>query len=275
MRVSFDKVDVHLDGTHIIRDVSLKITSGHTVGILGPNGSGKSTLLRSLYRVIRPTNGTIRIDDDDVWRLPLRTVAKSVAVMAQEAASDFDLDVLDIVLLGRVPHRRGFGSDTPEDLRLATEALNDVGSLALAGRAFSGLSGGEKQRVLLARALVQQSQVMVLDEPTNHLDIAFQLELMHIISHLGLTTVAALHDLNLAAAHCDEIAVMQAGTVQAFGPPEDVLTPELIGDVFGVRAHRLTHPESGGLLIAFSPSQHPAIPRPTPHSTSPWKAAHV
>lgn len=275
MRVSFDKVDVHLDGTHIIRDVSLKITSGHTVGILGPNGSGKSTLLRSLYRVIRPTNGTIRIDDDDVWRLPLRTVAKSVAVMAQEAASDFDLDVLDIVLLGRVPHRRGFGSDTPEDLRLATEALNDVGSLALAGRAFSGLSGGEKQRVLLARSLVQQSQVMVLDEPTNHLDIAFQLELMHIISHLGLTTVAALHDLNLAAAHCDEIAVMQAGTVQAFGPPEDVLTPELIGDVFGVRAHRLTHPESGGLLIAFSPSQHPAIPRPTPHSTSPWKAAHV
>ncbi|GAA1107877.1 ABC transporter ATP-binding protein [Arthrobacter flavus] len=267
MRVTFEQVNVHLGGAHIIRSANLDVTSGHTVGILGPNGSGKSTLLRSLYRVTKPTGGTIRLDGEDVWALPLRTVARSVAVMAQEAESEFDLDVLDVVLLGRVPHRKGFGSDTSEDLQLATEALNDVGALAFAGRAFSGLSGGEKQRVLLARALVQRSRVLVLDEPTNHLDIAFQLELMHIISHLGLTTLAALHDLNLAAAHCDEIAVMHAGSVQAFGPPEDVLTTELIGDVFGVRAHRLTHPDTGGLLIAYSPQHHKHQVRPTPASS--------
>jgi len=262
MRVTFDRVSISLGGTPIIHDASLKIESGHTVGILGANGSGKSSLLRSLYRVTKPAAGTVLLDDADVWKLPLRTVARNVAVMAQESESEFDLDVLDVVLLGRVPHRKGFGADTTYDLQLAEQALTDVGSLDLAARAFTGLSGGEKQRVLLARALVQQSRVLVLDEPTNHLDIAFQLELMHIISNLGLTTIAALHDLNLAIAHCDEVAVMQSGRVAAFGRPEDVLTPELIGDVFGVRSHRMRHPETGQLLIAYS-SRQPCQINPT------------
>ncbi|KGJ72122.1 hypothetical protein GY21_17480 [Cryobacterium roopkundense] len=257
MRVVFDRVSIALGGTPVIREANLRIEPGHTVGILGANGSGKSTLLRSLYRVTRPTSGAVLLDGDDVWTMPLRTVARNVAVMAQESESEFDLDVLDVVLLGRVPHRRGFGADTEQDLRLAERALTDVGSLDVAARAFSGLSGGEKQRVLLARALVQQSRVLVLDEPTNHLDIAFQLELMHIISSLGLTTIAALHDLNLAIAHCHEIAVMQSGRVVAFGCPEDVLTTELIGDVFGVRSHRMRHPETGQLLIAYSSHRSP------------------
>jgi len=252
MRVTFDRVSISLGGTSVIQEASMTIDPGHTVGILGANGSGKSTLLRSLYRVVKPTSGAVLLDGADVWTMPLRTVARNVAVMAQESESEFDLDVLDVVLLGRVPHRKGFGTDTQKDLNLAEQALTDVGSLGFASRAFSGLSGGEKQRVLLARALVQQSKVLVLDEPTNHLDIAFQLELMHIISNLGLTTIAALHDLNLAIAHCDEIAVMQSGRVAAFGHPEDVLTPELIGDVFGVRSHRMRHPETGQLLIAYS-----------------------
>lgn len=251
--VTFDRVSIALGGTPVIHEVSLLIQAGHTVGILGSNGSGKSTLLRSLYRVTRPVSGSVRLDGHDVWALPLRTVARTVAVMAQESESEFDLDVLDVVLLGRVPHRRGFGADTAHDLWLAEQALTSVGALAWAGRDFSALSGGEKQRVLLARALVQQSRVLVLDEPTNHLDIAFQLELMHLISNLGLTTIAALHDLNLAVAHCDEVAVMQSGRLVAFGRPEDVLTTELIGDVFGVRSHRMRHPETGRLLIAYSP----------------------
>ncbi|MDJ0338732.1 ABC transporter ATP-binding protein [Cryobacterium sp. PH31-O1] len=255
MRVTFDRVSISLGGAPVIQDASLTIEPGHTVGILGANGSGKSTLLRSLYRVVKPTSGTVLLDGADVWTMPLRKVARNVAVMAQESESEFDLDVLDVVLLGRVPHRKGFGADTQKDLHLAEQALTDVGSLDFASRAFSGLSGGEKQRVLLARALVQQSRVLVLDEPTNHLDIAFQLELMHIISNLGLTTIAALHDLNLAIAHCDEVAVMQSGRLAAFGRPEDVLTPELIGDVFGVHSHRLRHPESGQLLIAYSSRQ--------------------
>ncbi|WP_240694914.1 ABC transporter ATP-binding protein [Cryobacterium sp. SO1] len=256
-------MSISLGGTPVVHEASLVIEPGHTVGILGANGSGKSTLLRSLYRVARPTGGAVLLDGADVWSMPLRTVALNVAVMAQESESEFDLDVLDVVLLGRVPHRKGFGADTRHDLSLAEQALSDVGSLDFAARAFSGLSGGEKQRVLLARALVQQSRVLVLDEPTNHLDIAFQLELMHIISNLGLTTIAALHDLNLAIAHCDEIAVMHSGRVAAFGRPEDVLTPELIGDVFGVRSHRMRHPETGQLLIAYS-SRQSSQTNPTP-----------
>ncbi|MGP4110811.1 ABC transporter ATP-binding protein [Streptomyces sp. 4N509B] len=253
MRVDFRDVAVALGGARIVHGATFGVAPGQVAGLVGPNGSGKSTLLRSLYRVTRPEAGTVAVGGEDVWRLPPRTVARQVAVMTQETTADFDLDVLDVVLLGRLPHHRGFGGDSPRDLDLADRALARVGATELAGRPFGGLSGGEKQRVLLARALVQESQVLVLDEPTNHLDVAFQLELMRIVGELGLTTLAALHDLNLAAAHCDVVAVMSEGRIIAHGPPEEVLTPELIGEVFGVRAHRLSHPETGRPLIAFSP----------------------
>jgi iron complex transport system ATP-binding protein len=259
MRVDFEDVAIALGGTRVVRGATFSVAPGQVAGLVGPNGSGKSTLLRSLYRVIRPEAGTVGIGGKDVWQLPPRTVARQLAVMTQETTADFDLDVLDVVLLGRLPHHRGFGGDSPHDLALADRALARVGAAELAERPFAGLSGGEKQRVLLARALVQESQVLVLDEPTNHLDVSFQLELMRIIGELGLTTLAALHDLNLAAAHCDVVAVMRQGLIVAHGPPEQVLTPELIGDVFGVQAHRLSHPATGRPLIAFSPLS-PASP---------------
>jgi iron complex transport system ATP-binding protein len=252
----------------------LSVAPGQVAGLVGPNGSGKSTLLRSLYRVTRPEAGTVGIGGQDVWQLSPRTVARRVAVMTQETTADFDLDVLDVVLLGRLPHHRGFGGDSPHDLELADRALARVGATELAGRPFAGLSGGEKQRVLLARALVQESEVLVLDEPTNHLYVSFQLELMRIIGELGLTTLAALHDLNLAAAHCDVVAVMREGRIIAHGPPEEVLTPELIGEVFGVRAHRLRHPETGRPLIAFSPlPQSPLSPSLPANDPAPERPA--
>ncbi|WP_049566273.1 ABC transporter ATP-binding protein [Streptomyces sp. SBT349] len=268
MRVDFTDVVVALGGTRIVHGATFGVAPGRIAGLVGPNGSGKSTLLRSLYRVTRPETGTVGIDGKDVWKLPPRTVARQVAVMTQETTADFDLDVLDAVLLGRLPHHRGFGGDSPRDLELADRALARVGAAELAGRPFAGLSGGEKQRVLLARALVQESQVLVLDEPTNHLDVSFQLELMRIIGELGLTTLAALHDLNLAAAHCDVVAVMRAGRIVAHGPPADVLTPELIGEVFGVQAHLLSHPATGRPLIAFS-----SQPPPSPHVPAPERPA--
>ncbi|NDL59155.1 ABC transporter ATP-binding protein [Phytoactinopolyspora mesophila] len=254
MKVRFDHVGIILDGTEIVRDATFAVEPGQFAGLVGPNGSGKSTLLRSLYRVVRPERGTVHVGDLDVWRTPLRTVAQHIAVMTQESNADFDLDVLDVVLLGRIPHQRGFGADSAYDLDLAERALRDVGAAHLTERAFAALSGGEKQRVLLARAMVQASPVLVLDEPTNHLDISFQLELMRLVGGLGLTTVAALHDLNLAVAHCDIIAVMDHGRLVASGAPADVLTTELIGDVFKVRSRRLIHPDTGGLLIAFTPA---------------------
>jgi iron complex transport system ATP-binding protein len=274
MSIEFEGVGIALGGTGIVHDATLRIPPGRTAALVGPNGSGKSTLLRGLYRVTRPHTGTIRVDGEDVWRLPPRTVARRVAVMTQEATAEFDLEVLDVVLLGRLPHQRGFGGDSPRDLALAEEALARVGAGQLAGRPFAGLSGGEKQRVLLARALVQRSRVLVLDEPTNHLDIAFQLELMRIIADLGLTTLAALHDLNLAAAHCDLIAVMHEGRIVAHGPPDEVLTGALIGEVFGVRAHRLSHPATGRPLIAFSPPDRPRPPEaPEPSAGTPIHTA--
>jgi iron complex transport system ATP-binding protein len=260
MRVEFEDVAVALGGTDIVRGATFRVEPGQVAGLIGPNGSGKSTLLRSLYRVARPRAGTVRVGGRDVWKLPPRTLARQVAVMAQETTADFDLDVLDVVLLGRLPHHRGFGGDSPHDFALADGALLRVGAADLAHRPFAGLSGGEKQRVLLARALVQESQVLVLDEPTNHLDIAFQLELMRILGTLGLTTLAALHDLNLAAAHCDVLAVLRDGRIVAHGPPADVLTPELIGEVFGVTAHRIDHPATGKPLIAFSPPDRAPTP---------------
>ncbi|MGK5531164.1 ABC transporter ATP-binding protein [Streptomyces sp. URMC 129] len=263
MIVEFSDVGIAIGGSGIVHGATFRVEPGQVAGLIGPNGSGKSTLLRSLYRVARPHTGTVRVGGEDVWRLPPRTVARRIAVMTQETTADFDLGVLDVVLLGRLPHQRGFGGDSPHDLALAERALARVGATALAERPFAALSGGEKQRVLLARALVQESQVLVLDEPTNHLDIAFQLELMRIVGDLGLTTLAALHDLNLAAAHCDIVAVLRAGRVVAHGPPARVLTPALIREVFGVRAHRLTHPGTGRPLIAFS-SPPPPEPSGTP-----------
>ncbi|MFJ3957055.1 ABC transporter ATP-binding protein [Arthrobacter sp. NPDC090010] len=262
MRVSFDHVSVTLAGRTIVQDISLDVESGQVLGILGPNGCGKSTLLRSLYRVHRPSRGVIRIDGSDVHRLKPREAARRIAVMAQEGGQDFPLTAREVVLLGRVPHQRGFGADSEQELDLSEQALHDVGASSLAHRTFAGLSGGEKQRVLLARALVQEAPVLVLDEPTNHLDVAFQLELMRLVTGRGLTVLAALHDMNLAADHCDRIAVLNHGRLSAVGPPGDVLGEDLIRETFSVESRTLTHPLTGRPLIAVAAS--PSAIRQTP-----------
>ncbi|MBB3037947.1 ABC transporter ATP-binding protein [Hoyosella altamirensis] len=257
MDIRFDQVDVALRGTQIVRDVTLVVPDGTFTGLLGPNGSGKSTLLRTLYRIHKPTGGSIFLGDHDIRELTAKQTARTVAVMTQETSQDFALTALDIALLGRVPHQRGFGGDSDRDLTLAYEMLSSVGAKHLANRMFADLSGGEKQRVLLARALVQEAPILVLDEPTNHLDIGFQLELMAMVRERGLTTIAALHDLNLAAAFCDSVVVLNEGTVAAQGSPEDVLLPDLLRDVFRVAAHTLTHPADGRSVIAFSAQESP------------------
>lgn len=253
MKVSFENVSVSLGGTPIVHHVSLDVPSGSVLGILGPNGCGKSTLLRTLYRVNKPSAGTVRVDGDDVRRLSARDAALRIAVMAQESSQEFPMTAGEVVMLGRVPHQRGFGADSAQDLLLMEEALHDVGAAALAHRYFEGLSGGEKQRILLARALVQESPVLVLDEPTNHLDISFQLELMQLVSGRGLTVLAALHDINLAAEFCDHVAVLQSGRLQTFGRPGDVLDEGLIRSTFGVDSRKLVHPLTGRALIAVAP----------------------
>ncbi|GAA1990852.1 ABC transporter ATP-binding protein [Isoptericola halotolerans] len=234
MRVELDDITVTLGGRDVVQHASLVAEPGAVVGLVGPNGSGKSSLLRTVYRAVRPRLGTCRIDGRDVQRLRGRQAARAVAVMLQDPPTDFDLSVEETVMLGRVPHHASFGRDTAEDVEVVADAMRRAEITDLADRMVATLSGGQRQRVMLARALAQQSDVMVLDEPSNHLDISHQHELLSTVRSLGRTVIAALHDLNLATQYCDHVVVLDAGRVIAAGPPQQVLTPELIRSTFRV-----------------------------------------
>ena len=227
-------VSVAIDSIEIIRAVSLGAEPGSFTGLLGPNGSGKSTLLRTIYRSTRPASGAVLVDGKNVWAVSAQVSAQLTAVVTQESTSDFDFTVREIVAMGRNPHKRLFQRDTAEDQDLVSQALRQVGIDRFADRTFATLSGGEKQRTLVARCLTQQSPLLVLDEPTNHLDVRAQFELLDLIRSLGVTTLAALHDLDLAARYCDRVVVLNGGRVVARGTPVEVLTSELIAAVFGV-----------------------------------------
>ncbi|MCE7080256.1 ABC transporter ATP-binding protein [Streptomyces sp. ST2-7A] len=251
MRVTIDALTVEVAGARLVREVSLTAGSGRVVGLVGPNGSGKSTVLRCLYRALRPASGTILLDDEELSGLTPREGARRVAALPQETSGEFDFTVAELVAMGRIPHRGTGGRTTADDEGICAAALERVHASHLAERSFGGLSGGEKQRVLIARALAQQPRVLVLDEPTNHLDIAQQLEVLALVRDSGLTVLAALHDLNLAACHCDELYVIAGGAIVASGPPERVLTAELLAEVFGVAAHPVRHPVTGAVQLLF------------------------
>lgn len=252
-------VRIELGGSLVVSDVDLDVATGQVMTIVGPNGSGKTTLLRAIYRSLRPRAGTVHIIGPqqalDIWTLPTREVARRIAVLTQERFDDFELSVTEVVLTGRTPHKRLLERDCAADHELVTQRLNEVGVGWAAGRYFSSLSGGEKQRVLLAKALAQQPELLLLDEPTNHLDVSAQCALLDLLRRLvedqGLTVLAVLHDLNLAAAYSDTLVVLDRGRVVAAGPPEDVLTEALLQQVFGVRAHCGRHPQTGNFHVAL------------------------
>ncbi|MEU0723670.1 ABC transporter ATP-binding protein [Streptomyces sp. NPDC006140] len=231
-----DRVGRRADGRLILDGVVLAPETGSTVGLLGPNGSGKSTLLRLLAGLIAPTAGVVTLDGTPLGDLPRRTVARRLAVVEQQSDTQVELSVEDVVRLGRVPHRRAWTPASAGDEKAVRAALERTGLADRAGQPWQTLSGGERQRVQIARALAQEPRELLLDEPTNHLDIHHQLDLLALIAHLPLTTVVALHDLNLAAMYCDRVVVLSAGRVVASGTPGDVLTEGLIAEVYGVRA---------------------------------------
>nr|BFD93227.1 ABC transporter ATP-binding protein [Kitasatospora sp. Xyl93] len=256
--LAVDAVSVELAGTRLVHEVSLAAAAGQVVGLIGPNGSGKSTLLRCVYRVLEPTGGVVRLAGDDLHALTARESARRVAALTQEHSAEFDFTVAEVVAMGRLPHRRGFGGPAAGDAQRCAEALRKVRAGHLADRGFLSLSGGEKQRVLFARALVQEPRLLVLDEPTNHLDIAHQLEVLALAREAGPTVLTALHDLNLAAGHCDLLYVLRAGRIVASGPPHEVLRPALLAEVFGVRATPVRHPGTGALQLLFDRLDHSA-----------------
>ncbi|NUQ99397.1 MAG: ABC transporter ATP-binding protein [Streptomyces sp.] len=252
MKLTVDKLHVTLDRNPILRDVSLEARKGDIVGLVGPNGSGKSTLLRTVYRSLRPADGVVRVGEDDVWELSPRAAARRTAAVLQDAGGNTTgLTVAEIVALGRAPHHGLLGRDGPEDDRAVFDAIDRCGVRPFADRDYASLSGGERQRVLLARALAQNPQLLVLDELTNHLDIRARFELLGLIRATGVTTLAVLHDLDLAARLCDHLVVLQDGAVAAAGPVLEVLTPDLLADVFGVRASTGRHAD-GVVRITYA-----------------------
>lgn len=234
--VTIDTVSVEIEGKRLVEDALFDLRPGEFVGLVGPNGSGKSSLLRAIYRVLRPSSGTVSLGGDDIWTLPPRAAALRTAVVGQERAGEFDFTVRELVLMGRTPHKGLLDNDSQTDHDIVAQSLFEVGMGHCAKRQFMGLSGGEKQRVLVARALAQRAPFLVLDEPTNHLDIRHQLELLELIKRLKTTTLAALHDLNLAARYCDRIVMISGGRVVAVGAPAEVLTTARISAVYQVNA---------------------------------------
>ena len=255
MRLEIERVAVAISSRRIVEEVSLTVAPGEIVGLIGPNGSGKSTLLRALYRMLRPAAGIVRLGGDDVWQLSARDSARRTGVVVQEMPSDFEFTVAEVAQMGRTPHKGMLAQDTQADAQIVTAALRRVAMDGFAERQFSTLSGGEKQRVLVARALAQEPKFLVLDEPTNHLDIHYQLEILELVRSLGITTLVTLHDLSLAAAYCQRLYLLRAGQIVAAGTPEQVLTPELLREVFLVDAVVGRHPVTGALHLAFMPRQ--------------------
>ncbi|MGW0037058.1 ABC transporter ATP-binding protein [Gordonia sp. NPDC003376] len=260
-------------GGHLILDgVTLQPEPGETVGILGPNGSGKSSLIRALAGVTRPDSGTVRLDGTEIGSLRRREIARRVAVVSQHSATDTDIEVVDVVRLGRIPHASMLGADAGGD-DVVERVLAQTGLTDKAHRMWHTLSGGERQRVQIARALAQEPAELLLDEPTNHLDIAHQLDVLALVADLPVTSYVALHDLNLAARYCDRLLVMRAGRVVSFGPPAEVLTTELIADVYGVQTRIFT--DDGEFTVVYKrslgagvPSDCPGQPATTSHTAT-------
>ncbi len=236
MKLSAEHLCLSYGNDEILKDVSIDVTSKEFVGIIGPNGSGKSTLLKCIYRTLSPNAGYIYLGDEPLKKLSYKESAKKISVVAQHNYYNFEFTVREVVLMGRAPHKKGLERDTSQDYKIVQQALETVGMDRFADRIFSTLSGGEQQRVILARAIAQQTPCLILDEPTNHLDITYQLQLMKIVKNLDVTVVSAIHDLNIAAMFCDRLYVLKEGKIVASGDTQKVLTKKLIYDVYGVEA---------------------------------------
>lgn len=249
MKLNAEKLNVELDGKPIVKDVSINIGKNEFVGIIGPNGSGKSTLLKTIYRIYKPKSGVMYLNGKDLLSMSPKNVAKELGVLGQFNNISFDIKVKDIVLMGRTPHKSFLEGDSLDDYKIVQDSLEKVNMLEYYDRSFSTLSGGEKQRVLLARVLAQKVNLLILDEPTNHLDIKHQLQILNVVKSLDITVVLALHDLNLATAYCDKLYVMHNGNIVSSGKPEEILTKELIKDVYEVDS--IIHKDTTPMYITF------------------------
>lgn len=240
----------------VVAEMDLEVAAGDFVAIVGPNGSGKTSFLKTLSRVLRPREGVVLLGGDDIYELPARQVARSLATVPQDASISFGFTALEVVLMGRSPHLGRLRSAGPEDLELSRLAMEKANVWHLADRPVNELSGGERQRVVIAQALAQDTGLLLLDEPTQHLDINHQLSLLELLSRMcsrGLAVVMVMHDLNLASQYCDRIIVMRRGREYARGAPAEVLTSAVLREVFGVGSIITRHAVTGRPHVVFLP----------------------
>ena len=239
----------------VIDNVSIAIERGDLVGLLGPNGSGKTTMLKLIGGMLRPTQGSVEFERRRLADWPRREVARRIAYVPQETHAPFDFSVLEIVLMGRFPHLGPFALEGPEDLAVAERALEATATSAFSSRLFHTLSGGEKQRVVIASALAQTPELLLLDEPTASLDVGHQLEVQQLLTRLNshgnpnVTIVLSTHDLNFAASLCRRLVLIRDGRVLASGPTEQVLTPAAVRALYDVEADVHMHHRAGHLTV--------------------------
>ncbi|WP_369983282.1 ABC transporter ATP-binding protein [Thalassolituus sp.] len=259
--LSVEQLTLSLGRKPVLKDISFGLSRGRMLGIVGPNGAGKSSLLRAIYcyRYDQKAHlsGQVRIEDVPVYTMSRRDRACKIAVVLQESNLTFEVSVFDVLATGLTPRKSLLSFTSENDRACIRKVAADLDLTAFLERDFSSLSGGEKQRVLIARALVQQPDILLLDEPTNHLDIQHQIEVLGLVRSLGVTVLLTIHDLNMAAAYCDELVVLSQGELVATGTPKEVLTPALIQSVFQVTAS--VEPASGPgdqIQVVYSMPQH-------------------
>jgi iron complex transport system ATP-binding protein len=244
----------HGTRAHLVLDqVGLDVSRGEIVGVLGPNGSGKTTLIRIMAGLLRPITGHVTLDGHALGSFARRALARRLALVPQETHTAFDVSALEMVMMGRYPHLGVLAIEGPSDFAAARDAMAATGTEALAPRSFNHLSGGEKQRVIIASALAQASDILLLDEPTASLDLAYHVDITALLRRLnrdrGTTMVLSTHDLNLAASLCHRIVMVRQGRVLANGPPDATLTPALIQLTYGIEADVRFHERAGHLTV--------------------------
>jgi hypothetical protein len=251
-KIVVNNLNYRVNDKNILQSVSIKVKDGQFVGILGPNGSGKTTLLKHIYRVLPVNSNVIFVNGIDITEISIRQSSKFMTVMRQENTSVFDYTNLEMVLMGRSPHKKIYETANCKDLDIALSSLKYVGMFDYKDRLFNTLSGGEKQRVLMARSLAQETDIFILDEPTNHLDVYYQWNLMKLIKRLNKTVLAVFHDLSIALEYCDYIYVLNDGKNIIEGEAVEVLTKEILRDVFRVDGEIITTSNSNKRVVIYS-----------------------
>jgi iron complex transport system ATP-binding protein len=257
-----EKVTLAYGETAVVRELTIAVSEGKVTSVVGPNGCGKSTLLRSLARLMKPRGGAIYLDGDAISNLSTREVAKRLGILPQSPAAPDELTVRELAAQGRYPHQSWLRQWSKGDERAVERALETTGVMELADRALDTLSGGQRQRAWISMALAQETETLLLDEPTTFLDMAHQLEVLQLLDRLNheesRTILMVLHDLNNAARYSHQIVALAGGRIYDAGPPEEVVTPDLLREVFGVEADVVPDPRTGSPLCIPHGLHYPA-----------------